>query len=203
MIAVVDYGMANIASVLNMLRKVGASAMATADPAQLAAADKLILPGIGAFDSAMQRLHELRLFEPLNEMVQVRKVPTLGICLGMQLLFESSEEGKMPGFGWVKGRARRFDFPADHPLKIPHMGWSEVKIAKDRPLFRGAEGAQGFYFVLCFHVVCDDPADVLATAVYGHEFTAGVARGNVSGMQCHPEKSHRFGMRFLRAFAES
>jgi glutamine amidotransferase len=202
MIVVVDYGMANIASVLNMLRKVGASAVASADPVLLATADKIILPGIGAYDSAMQRLHDLRLFDVLNEMVQVRKVPTLGICLGMQLLLEGSEEGVLAGFGWIKGRARRFVFPPGQPLKIPHMGWSEVRVAKDSVLFRGAEGPQRFYFVHSYHVVCSDPADVLATAEYGHPFTAGVERGNVSGLQCHPEKSHRFGMRFLRAFSE-
>lgn len=204
MIVVVDYGMANVGSVLNMLRKAGADAVATADPDAIAAADRMILPGVGAFDSAMRRLDELGLIDVLGEVVVRRRVPTLGICLGMQLMLDGSEEGHLPGLGWIRGRARRFtaaDMGQD--LRVPHMGWNELTLRKQSRLFEGVEGPQRFYFVHSYRVVCEDPGDVLATTRYGCDFVSAMERGNVTGVQFHPEKSHRFGLRLLKAFAES
>ena len=202
MIVVVDYGMANIGSVLNMFRKVGASAMATADVATLRSAQKIVLPGVGAFGRAMDRLRELDLVGPLTELAVERKVPVLGICLGMQLLLDSSEEGDAAGLGWIPGRVRRFQFDGSNSrLRIPHMGWSELKLAKPSKLFAGVTDPQRYYFVHSFHAQCERAEDVLGTATYGYEFTAAVERGNIAGMQFHPEKSHRFGMRLLQAFA--
>jgi glutamine amidotransferase len=203
MIVVVDYGMANVGSVLNMLRKAGAPAVATADRDAIAAAERMILPGVGAFDSAMRRLNELGLVEVLNEVAVRRRVPTLGICLGMQLMLEGSDEGQLPGLGWIRGRARRFtaaDMGRD--LRVPHMGWNELSLQKPSRLFAGAEGPQRFYFVHSFRAVCEDPGDVLAKTTYGCDFVSAMERDNVAGVQFHPEKSHRFGLRLLRAFAE-
>lgn len=203
MIVVVDYGMANVGSVLNMLRKAGAEAIATADRDTIAAAGRMILPGVGAFDSAMRRLNELGLVDVLMEVAVRRRVPTLGICLGMQLMLDGSEEGQLPGLGWIRGRARRFtaaDMGED--LRVPHMGWNELSLRKPSRLFEGAEERQRFYFVHSYRAVCEDPADVLATTRYGCEFVSAMERGNVAGVQFHPEKSHRFGLRLLKAFAE-
>lgn len=204
MIAVVDYGMANIGSVLNMFRKVGAAAVASADVATLRSAKKIVLPGVGAFDSAMERLRQLDLVGPLTELALERRVPVLGICLGMQLLLESSEEGDTRGLGWIPGRVRRFAFSGENVrLRIPHMGWNELKLAKASTLFQGVTEPQRFYFVHSYYAQCDNAADVLGTASYGSEFVAAVEHDNVAGTQFHPEKSHRFGMRLLQAFAET
>lgn len=203
MIVVVDYGMANVGSVLNMLRKAGAPAVATAERDAIAAAERMILPGVGAFDSAMRRLNELGLVDVLNEVAVRRRVPTLGICLGMQLMLEGSDEGQLPGLGWIRGRARRFtaaDMGGD--LRVPHMGWNELSLHKPSRLFAGAEGPQRFYFVHSFRAVCEDPGDVLAETTYGCDFVSAMERDNVAGVQFHPEKSHRFGLRLLKAFAE-
>lgn len=204
MIVVVDYGQANVGSVVNMLRKAGAPAVATADRKAIEAAEKLILPGVGAFDSAMSRLRELDLVGVLNEVAVARRVPTLGICLGMQLLLEGSEEGRLPGLGWIRGRARRFTAEnMGQDLRVPHMGWNELTPCKASRLFDGAGERQRFYFVHSYHAVCTDPADVLATTAYGCEFVSAMERDNIAGVQFHPEKSHRFGLRMLKAFAES
>jgi imidazole glycerol-phosphate synthase subunit HisH len=203
-IVIVDYGMANVGSVINMLRKAGAAALATADRDMIATADKLILPGIGAFDTAMQRLRELELVDLLTDVVRTRRIPTLGICLGMQLLLEGSEEGRLPGLGWIRGRARRFSTESmGADLRVPHMGWNELSLRKVSRLFPDVHETQRFYFVHSYYVVCDDPGDVLATTSYGCEFVSATECGNVAGVQFHPEKSHRFGMRLLKAFAES
>ena len=204
MIIVVDYGMANVGSVVNMLRKAGAAALATADRDLIGKAAKLILPGVGAFDSAVRRLRELDLAGVLTEAAVVRGVPTLGICLGMQLLLEGSEEGRLPGLGWIRGRARRFTTEGmGEDLRVPHMGWNELTLHKASRLFDGVQERQRFYFVHSYHAVCEEPADILATTTYGSEFVSAMERGNITGVQFHPEKSHRFGLRLLKAFAES
>ncbi len=202
MIAVVDYGMANIGSVLNMFRKVGAAAVATADVSILRSADKVVLPGVGAFGAAIERLRKLDLVGPLTEIAMERRTPVLGICLGMQLLLEGSEEGDAEGLGWISGRVRRFVFSGDDSrLRVPHMGWNDLKLVKQSALFEGVTQPQRFYFVHSYHADCANAADVLGTATYGYEFAAAVERGNIAGMQFHPEKSHRFGMRLLQSFA--
>jgi glutamine amidotransferase len=201
MIAVVDYGVANLGSILNMLRKLGARAEAVSTPAAIEQADKIILPGVGAFDYGMSALAERRLVEPLKKRVRVEGVPILGICLGMQLLGKGSEEGVLGGLSLVDGCCVCFRFEGERQLKVPHMGWNELASMRDSPLFNGLDAHARFYFVHSYHMVCADPADVLATARYGIEFTAMVQRGNVWGAQFHPEKSHRFGMTLLSNFA--
>lgn len=202
MIVIVDYGMGNLASIKNMLKKIGADSSISSDPLEVAAATKLILPGVGAFDSGMSNLERRGLRQVLDDLVLARRTPVLGICLGMQLLGKSSEEGTMEGLGWLEATTVRFHFDeAARVLPVPHMGWNVVNPADGPGLFEGLRDAPRFYFVHSYHVVCSNPADVLATATYGVQFTAAVERGNVAGVQFHPEKSHRFGMTLLRNFA--
>lgn len=200
---IVDYGMGNLGSILNMLKRVGISGMITSEPGQIAAATKLILPGVGAFDNGMKNLNDAGLLPVLNKRVLEDRIPILGICLGAQLLLEGSDEGELPGLGWIRGRVTRFNFAnGDRRLKVPHMGWNVVEPRRESKLFAGAEGEQRFYFVHSYYIDCADAADALTTTPYGKPFVSGVERGNVYGVQFHPEKSHKFGMRLLKNFAE-
>jgi glutamine amidotransferase len=202
-IVIVDYGMGNLGSILNMLKKIGVSARVSSDAHEIEAAEKLILPGVGAFDTGMLRLRELGLLDILDSKALVRKAPILGVCLGMQLLTKESEEGLLPGLGWIDGKAIRFRFdPKQSNLKIPHMGWNSVTIHREGSLFKGMDQDVRFYFVHSYHVVCNDEQDVLATTDYGYGFVSAVQRENIMGAQFHPEKSHKFGMKLLRNFVE-
>lgn len=198
MITVIDYGVGNLGSIVNMLRKVGVPATVTSAVDDVLVAKALLLPGVGAFDAAMERLQASGLIPVLNDRVR-DGVPLLGVCLGMQLLGQSSEEGQLPGLGWIDARTVRF---APTPgLKIPHMGWSEVQPAKPAAILEGMPSRSRFYFVHSYHVRCGNPDDVLLTADHGQQFHAAVQHGNIHGVQFHPEKSHRFGMWFFRRFA--
>jgi glutamine amidotransferase len=203
MITIVDYGMGNLGSIRNMLKKVGADSEITSDTEKIKHASKLILPGVGAFDAGMTRLKESGLQDLLNEKVLLQKTPVLGICLGMQLMTQGSEEGTLPGLGWINGQSVRFNPPPGDPRKVPHMGWNLVTPCKNSSLLADTEPEERFYFVHSYYVQCRDPGDVLLLANYGHNFTAAFEVGNVIGVQFHPEKSHKFGMRLLRNFAES
>jgi glutamine amidotransferase len=202
MIAIVDYGMGNLGSVQNMLRKLGAESVRTRDPAEIARADRLVLAGIGGFDGAMERIEEAGLVQVLNDQVIERGVPILGVCLGMQVMAHSSAEGTRRGLAWFDAEVLRFDFQEDGRLPIPHMGWEVVLPTRPSPLFDPIGPEQRFYFSHAFHLVCRDPADVAATSTYGYEFVAAVHRGNILGTQFHPEKSHVFGLDLYRRFIE-
>lgn len=200
MITIIDYGAGNIGSVLNMIRHVGGHAEVTGNAAGVLGAKKILLPGVGSFDNAMTRLAGLGLAEPLKARAQ-SGVPFFGICLGMQLLANESEEGRMAGLGLIPGRVRRFRFEGEAAkLKIPHMGWNHVTPVRSHPLGQGLEEGARFYFVHSYYFDCERDEDVLFRSVYGHEFTSGVQRGNVMGVQFHPEKSHRYGMQLIRNF---
>jgi len=200
-VVIVDYGMGNLGSIANMIKKVGGTSIISSDPGAVAEARRLILPGVGAFDAAMTRLQERGLIDALSRRVLQDKVPVLGLCLGMQLLGRRSEEGSLPGLGWIDAETRKFSFAqAQGPLRIPHMGWNSVTPRGNAPLFRDDPGPWRFYFVHSYHVCCADESDVLGTTLYGYSFTSAVARGNIFGMQFHPEKSHAFGMRLLKSF---
>lgn len=205
MIKVLDYGMGNTASMLNMVRKAGGKAELCSAPTALEGASAIILPGVGAFDNGMSKLDSSGLLDDLHRKVLEEKVPFLGVCLGMQLLFDKSEEGQLPGLGWVRGSVNRFDFsslPLEDSLKIPHMGWNVVNPKAFDNLYCGLENEARFYFVHSYHVHCAESSDVLATAKYGYEFTCSVQHENIWGAQFHPEKSHRFGVQFLKNFIE-
>lgn len=204
MIVVVDYGMGNLGSILNMLKKIGApAAKVSSNPNDIEQADKLILPGVGAFDTGMRRLRETGLISLLNEKVLKAKTPTLGVCLGMQLLTKVSEEGELPGLGWVDAETIRFRFDQKKSgLKIPHMGWNTVKIQREGTLFKDMYAEPRFYFVHSFHVVSHNPEDVLATTEYGYDFASVLQHGHIMAAQFHPEKSHKFGMKLYKNFVE-
>jgi len=206
MIAVIDAGLGNIGSLLNMLDHLGIAARAARTPAELANADRLILPGVGAFDHGMARLHASGLLPTLEERVLREHIPVLGICLGMQLLGHSSEEGASAGLGWVPARTIRFDFgPDPKRLRIPHMGWNDVRPAAPGNLLDLGLDDLGFgprfYFVHSYHVVCDHAEDVAGITEHGIRFTAALQRGHIHGVQFHPEKSHRWGKLLLARFA--
>ncbi|RJR55005.1 MAG: imidazole glycerol phosphate synthase subunit HisH [Desulfobacteraceae bacterium] len=200
-IAIIDYGMGNSVSIGNMLKAIGAECCITSDTRQIEEADMLILPGVGSFDAGMSRLHQTGILTLLKRKVIEERTPILGICLGMQVFTERSEEGQLPGLGWLSGETIRFRFDKGGPrLHIPHMGWNEIHPVQQHPLLSGLESESRFYFVHSYHVLCDDPADVLAFTDYGHPFASIIRRDNIIGTQFHPEKSHRYGMRLLANF---
>jgi glutamine amidotransferase len=201
MITIVDYGMGNLGSIGNMLKKIGVESQTSSDPEVVARAGKLILPGVGAFDAGMENLERSGLQPVLEERVRAAEVPTLGICLGMQLMTRRSEEGVRPGLGWVDAEALRI-VPGDGSLKVPHMGWNVVQTIGSSPLTEDLPEGSRFYFVHSFHVHCKRPDDILLTTPYGGDLHSAFRHRNVWGVQFHPEKSHRFGMQLLRSFAE-
>lgn len=202
MIAILDVGLGNPGSIANMLRVIGADAVRTADPAIVEKADHLILPGVGAFDTGMTRLDASGLRPLLDQLVLHRRVPVLGICLGMQLMTRFSEEGKLSGLGWVGAVTRRFDASLIGTLRIPHMGWNHAEFRPGTVLARDMPAEPRFYFVHSYRVVLDDEAtDWMSRTSYGCRFVSGFSRGNIFGVQFHPEKSHAFGLQLLRNFA--
>ena len=203
MITIIDYGLGNLASIKNMLKRIGIKSIITDDPEKIAAAEKLILPGVGAFEMGMNYIREKGLLDVMNQRVLEDKIPVLGICLGMQLLSRHSEEGDAEGLGWIEGDTIKFDFEPSKNLKIPHMGWSEISQEHSSQLMHEMYEDPRFYFVHSYHVVCDDPEDVLLSVDYGMKVTCGVEKGNIMGVQFHPEKSHKFGMKLLSNFANN
>lgn len=203
MITLIDYGVGNLGSIQNMLKKLGVESAIASDITSIEHATKLILPGVGAFDAGMGQLNASGLRPALDAAVLSRKVPVAGICLGMQLMTEGSEEGLLSGLGWVPARTVRFVPAVGETMKVPHMGWSVVSPVKPSPALAFFEGESRFYFVHSYHVACRNRADVLLQAQYGSvTFDAAFERDNILGLQFHPEKSHRFGMTLLKAFLE-
>ena len=203
-LVVVDAGIGNLGAIPNMLKRIGASATITNDRDEIAAADRLILPGVGAFDPAMQTLNDLGIVDALTQKALVERVPVLGVCLGMQLLFSGSEEGALPGLGWIPGRVVKFRLNGDdRTLRIPHMGWNWVERANDGALFAGFDETPRFYFAHSYHVEAADEGDVVGWTDYGYRFAASVQHENIGGIQFHPEKSHRFGLKVFENFLAS
>ena len=202
MVIVVNYGIGNIGSILNMLKKIGVEALGSSAESEIRAAEKLILPGVGAYDSAMAKIESLGLIPILRDRVLNARVPLLGICLGMQLLTNGSEEGSRGGLGWVDAQVVRFDKErASGDIRIPHMGWNKVKPVQDHILFHNLGEEARFYFVHSYHVVCSKER-VLSTTTYGYEFVSSIVQDNILGVQFHPEKSHKFGFEILKNFVE-
>ena len=202
MIKIIDYGAGNCGSVQNMLRHLGADSEIISAPHELTGASAIILPGVGRFDFASKRIEPFR--SVLHHHVITQKTPFLGICLGMQLLFERSEEGLGQGLAWIPGEIKKFDFSSsslDQPLPIPHMGWNTITPAKASPLLDSDEMLTSrYYFVHSYHAVCADANDIAAKSIYGYEFTCAVQRENIFGVQFHPEKSHKFGKQLFSNF---
>lgn len=202
MIAIVDYGMGNVRSLSNAFEYLGEDVVITDDPEVMDEADRIVLPGVGAFGDAMRAMHERGVIAPLNRQVMELKKPLLGICLGMQLVAKESEEhGRHQGLGWIDARIERLAPPA--PFKVPHVGWNSLDFPEDDWLFQGIRRNEGnFYFVHSFHMVCANPADRIATTDYGGDVTAVVRHENILVMQFHPEKSQDNGLRLLQNWIE-
>jgi glutamine amidotransferase len=204
-LVVVDYETGNLGSIPNMLRRLGAEATVSSDPDTVAQADRLILPGVGAFDHGMAQLERLGLDEALQRAVKERGVPITGMCLGMQLMTQSSDEGERPGLGWIDARTVHFGtgIGDDVRLRLPHIGWNYAYPAQEHPLTAGLPDPSSFYFVHTYYVVCRYIEDLLLGSRYsGVSFCSGFVRDNVCAVQFHPEKSHKFGLEFLRRFVE-
>jgi glutamine amidotransferase len=201
LIVIIDYEVGNVASVANMLNRIGQTQnVISRHPDIIRKADRIILPGVGAFDKGMRNLRELGLIDSLNVAAMERKVPVLGICLGMHLLTASSDEGTEPGLGWIDGTTHRFDTHSNPELKVPHMGWNYADPKRENPLIPMGSRPR-FYFVHGYYVEMAHVTDVVATTSYGAQFPSAISHDNVFGVQFHPEKSHRFGLELLRRFA--
>ena len=203
MITIVDYGLGNIRAFLNVYRRLNIEAKTATCADELRQASKVILPGVGAFDHAMARLTRSGMRDALDDLALRRRVPILGVCVGMQILARDSDEGSQPGLGWIAGRVRTLSslMPAA-ALPVPHMGWNEARPARPNRLFDQLETSARFYFLHSYYFQCDRAEDAIATAQYGDDFACAVNAGNVFGVQFHPEKSHHDGVRLLKNFAE-
>jgi glutamine amidotransferase len=202
MIVIVDYKMGNLGSISNIIKKIGHSSIISSDIETIKKAKKIILPGVGSFDKAMENLKELNLIEILNEKALVEKVPFLGICLGMQLLTKHSEEGNVAGLGWIDAEVKKFELSDFPTLKIPHMGWNEVEISSQNPLCDELYENARFYFVHSFYVACYKKENILMRTQFGRPFDSAIHNNNIMGVQFHPEKSHKFGMKLFKNFIE-
>lgn len=200
-VTIIDYGMGNLGSIRNMFKRIGAESEITGDHEKISAAEKILLPGVGAFDAAMERINQNGLLDLLNRKALVEKVPTLGICLGMQLLTNSSEEGKLPGLGWIPAKTVKFVFEAGSKLKVPHMGWNLVEVKNKSALIEELPEETRFYFVHSYYVKVEDERHVLTTTTHGIQFHSIIQKENIFGAQFHPEKSHKYGMKLLENFA--
>ncbi|HRO41229.1 MAG TPA: imidazole glycerol phosphate synthase subunit HisH [Flavipsychrobacter sp.] len=204
MITIADYGTGNLASIQNMLKRINVDSITSSDFDIISKAERLILPGVGAFDTCAGRLRETGILPLLEQKVLHEKVPVLGICVGMQLMLSGSEEGLATGLNWIPGKVQKFDatrLPAS--FKIPHMGWTEVKEKKQTSLLADMHDTPRFYFVHSYHAVPENTEHTLMAADYGYEFAAAIQKDNIVGVQFHPEKSHRFGMKLLENFVKN
>jgi len=201
MIAIIDYGLGNIKAFANVYKRLNIPHKTASCADDLEGADRFILPGVGAFDQAMQVLQRSGMREPLDEFVLQRRVPILGVCVGMQILAHSSEEGNLPGLGWIDGEVRRLDPSAlSHKTYLPHMGWNDISPMRSDGLLQGLNGGSRFYFLHSYYFDCRGNEDVVATTDYGNAFASVVNYRNVYGVQFHPEKSHQNGIQLLKNF---
>lgn len=202
MITIINYGLGNIRAFVNVYKRLNITAKIAIHPDDLKDADKIILPGVGAFDYAMQLLNSSGLRAELENQVIKNKIPVLGICVGMQMLARSSEEGTLPGLGWIDGIVKRFrpDFQ-NNIARLPHMGWNTITPVRNNALLKGFDCTSRFYFLHSYYFVCNNEHDVIARSEYGEQFASGVSNSNIFGIQFHPEKSHSNGIRLLENFA--
>lgn len=203
MIAIIDYGLGNIKAFANVYKQLNIQAMVVNHPEQLAKADKIILPGVGSFDYAMQRLIDSGMVETLNDMVLKKSIPVLGICVGMQMLAISSQEGNLPGLGWIDATVKRFDSSTfNHPACIPHMGWNDVMPTGTTRLMQNLGQNARFYFLHSYYFNSNREENIIATTDYGIQFTSAIGFNNIFGVQFHPEKSHQWGVQLLKNYSK-
>lgn len=203
MIVIVNYGLGNLNSISNMLLKIGVKNKISSSYTDILNSEKLILPGVGAYDAGIRNIRKNNLYDLLNEVVLIHKKPILGICLGMQLFGNYSEEGKEHGFGWIDFYCKKFEFKDEKIIKIPHVGWNYVKIVRNNNLIYNTDEKNRFYFVHSYHAVCENYDNVIMETEYGYKFASAVKKDNIYGVQFHPEKSHRFGLQLLKNFVEN
>lgn len=201
-IVIVDYRTGNLNSIRRTLDRIGSPSIISSDPKDVTEADKIILPGVGHFAKAMANLKELKLLDPLNEAVLIKRKPVLGICLGMELMAITSEEGDTPGLRWLDAGAVRLKISASTRHKVPHMGWNSIQIRKASALMKGVGDLSEFYFAHSYHLQIKDRSDLLNETEYGVTFPSAVERNNIFGVQYHPEKSHGSGVRVLKNFID-
>lgn len=203
MIEIINLGIGNVLSVQNMLKRIGYESKIVSHGDEIDSPDKIILPGIGAFDSAMYSIENLGFRDVLNKKVLVQKIPILGICLGMQIMTEKSEEGNLKGLCWVKGETKKFNFShLRTTFKIPHMGWNYTNVINNNSLFPAVVNQQRYYFVHSYYVKLFSNNQITTKTQYGVEFTSSFSLNNIYGVQFHPEKSHKYGMTLLKNFCE-
>lgn len=202
MISVINYGLGNISAFTNIFKRLNVEAQVVNNTADLDKSTKIILPGVGAFDHAMSQLNNSGLREKLDYLVLEKKIPVLGICVGMQMLANSSDEGKLKGLGWIDAKVKKFDINKLEGIPmLPHMGWNSVIPKGDNKLLQNLDNDSLFYFLHSYYFECVDESSVIATTVYGLEFDSAVNSGNIYGVQFHPEKSHQNGVNLLQNFA--
>lgn len=202
MIAIIDYGVGNIKAFANIFKKLDLEVRIAKCADDLNGADKLVLPGVGHFDYAMQRFTDSGMLETANKMVKEDKIPVVGICVGMQMLAKTSDEGSLPGLGWIDATVKKFDASKLHQsTRLPHMGWNDIMPVISNPLLINLENDARFYFLHSFYFSCNNEEDTIAKSNYGIEFTCAVNHQNIYGVQFHPEKSHHFGIQLLKNFA--
>ena len=202
MITIIDYGLGNIKAFSNVYQRLNMPFQIASRPEELIKTDKLILPGVGAFDHAMTALNQSGMREALDDLVLNKKIPVLGVCVGMQMLAHSSDEGKLSGLGWIDGKVKKIDVTLLDSKPLPHMGWNTLKQVSECRLFDALPADPNFYFLHSFYFECVNQSNVVATANYGQEFACVVQSTNIYGVQCHPEKSHSNGISFLKNFGE-
>ena len=203
MITIVDYGLGNIRAFLNVYKRLNIEATTATTSDQLHGASKVILPGVGSYDHAMERLTQSGMRDTLDDLALRRRVPVLGVCVGMQILARGSAEGALSGLGWIEGQVKRLEPPGPGvALPVPHMGWNDVRPVARHRLFDGLEEGARFYFLHSYYFECDRDEQTIAVSGYGKDFACAVGAGNIVGVQFHPEKSHHYGTRLLRNFAE-
>lgn len=200
MITIIDYGLGNIKAFLHVYKKLNIPTVVATSATQVDEASKLILPGVGSFDYAMTRLNASGMRDSLDKAVLEKKVPVIGICVGMQMLSASSDEGQLPGLGWIDGSVKKFTLNENATI-LPHMGWNDVKPVNNSPLFSGIEESSLFYFLHSYYFVCNNSENIICESQYGIKFTCAVAQNNVYGVQFHPEKSHNSGVQLLKNFS--
>jgi glutamine amidotransferase len=202
MVAVIDYGIGNTGSICKMIEKLGYETCVTNNELEIRKSERIVLPGVGSFDNAAKKLHETGLISLLSELALQSNKPFLGICLGMQLLFKSSDEGIENGLGWLDGRVIKFDHTKMTSEKIPHMGWNTVNFNPESPLFKDINNDIRFYFTHSFHVANVNESEIIGMTNFGYDFICAVQKNNIFGVQFHPEKSHKFGLQLMQKFLE-
>lgn len=203
MIAIINYGSGNVRAIGNIYDSLKIPYTIICNPTQLSDFNKVILPGVGSFDETMKMLNDSGFKDVLNKVALIDQKPVLGICVGMQILANSSEEGSLPGLGWVPGKVKKFDKTTIlNKPKLPHLGWNSIQVQQSYKIFEDIDKEEGFYFIHSYYYECIQNHNILATTTYGIDFTSAIVQGNIFGVQFHPEKSHHNGIKLLKNFAQ-